>query len=85
LWMAGNKAPIKETEKSQTPWWPLGHQGQGNRAMNDSNKSRHGWGLVVHAWNPAPRRVKQKDLKFEESLGYTARLCLQKQNKNSTW
>jgi hypothetical protein len=34
---------------------------------------------------PARRRLKQKDLKFEESLGYTARLCLQKQNKNSTW
>jgi hypothetical protein len=32
--------------------------------------------MMAHAYNPALRRLRQKDPEFETSLGYTVRSCL---------
>jgi hypothetical protein len=33
---------------------------------------------MVHAYNPALRRLRQKDPKFKASLDYKVKLCLKK-------
>lgn len=35
--------------------------------------------MLVHAYHPVLRRVKQEDYKFEISLAYPARICLKKE------
>jgi hypothetical protein len=36
-------------------------------------------GVVVRAYNPALKRLRQEDQKFEAILGYIARFCLKNQ------
>jgi hypothetical protein len=38
-------------------------------------------GVVVNTYNPARRRLRKDDRKFEASLGFLARPCLKKEIK----
>jgi hypothetical protein len=38
-------------------------------------------GAVAHAWNPALRRQREEDCKFQTSLDYAVRPCQKKKKK----
>jgi hypothetical protein len=38
---------------------------------------------VVHAYNPALRRLRQEDYKIKASLDYIARTCLKNKNEQT--